>query len=63
MKRDLYVMYVNRGKNCYSCERFGYIVRNCKNWSFVGQEKRMEDEDNMNSTNNLKGKKSLVVLN
>jgi len=62
MKRNLYIMDVNRGRNCYSCERFGHIVRNCKNWGFVGQRRRMKYGDNMNNKNNLKGEKSLIVL-
>jgi len=50
---------MNKRKNCYSCGRFGYIVRNCKNWKLVGQGRRIEYEDNLN---NLKEKENLVVL-
>ena len=28
-RRDSYMMDVDRGRNCYSCERFGYLVGNC----------------------------------
>jgi len=31
-----YTIDVNRERNCYSYERFGYLVRNCKNWRIVG---------------------------
>jgi len=31
MKRDLYVMNVDRGRNCYNCRGFGHLVRNCRN--------------------------------
>jgi len=31
MRRDLYVMNVDRGRNCYNCGGFGHLVRNCRN--------------------------------
>ena len=30
-----YTIDINRERNCYSYERFGYLVRNCKNWRIV----------------------------
>ena len=27
-KYDLYTIDVDRGRNCYNCEGFGYIARN-----------------------------------
>jgi len=30
-RRDLYVMDVDRRRNCYSCGEFGYLARNCRN--------------------------------
>jgi len=29
IRRDSYMMDVDRGRNCYSCERFGHLVENC----------------------------------
>jgi len=63
MKKDLYMMNVNRRRNCYSFRRFGYLVRNCTNQKIVGQEKRVEYKDNLNTRDNLKEKMSLVVFN
>jgi len=30
-RHDPYAMNVDRGRNCYGCRGFGYIVRNCRN--------------------------------
>jgi len=63
MKRDLYAMDVDKGRNCYSYRRFGHLARNCKSWSTVNQGRRIEYEKNFNHRDNLKEEKSLVVLN
>jgi len=31
IRRDSYIMDVDRGRNCYSCEVFGHLVQNCRN--------------------------------
>jgi len=31
IKRDLYIIDMGRGRNCYSCGEFGHLVRNCRN--------------------------------
>jgi len=62
MIRDSYIIDVDRERNCYSCEEFGHLARNCKNQSIIDQERRIEYKDNMNNVNNLKEEKSLVVL-
>jgi len=56
------VINVDKGRICYSCEGFGYLARNCRNWGIVGQKRRMGYKDNLNNLNNLKEKESLVVL-
>jgi len=32
---DPYSMDVDCGKNCYSCRKFRYLVKNCRNWEIV----------------------------
>jgi len=56
-------MDVNRERNCYSCGEFGHLARNCRNYGIIGQGRRIEYRDNLNTMNNLKEEKSLVVLN
>ena len=62
MRRDLYAMDVDRKRNCYSYEGFGYLTRNYKNQDIVGSERRIEYGDNLNIRNNLKEEESLVIL-
>ena len=62
-RHNLYAMKVDYGRNCYNCESFGHLVRNCRNQKFVGQEKRVEYRDNQNNGQyNLNGKENLIVL-
>jgi len=56
------VIDVDKKRNYYSCGGFGHLVQNCRNWRIVGQERRIEYEDNMNMRDNLKEEESLVVL-
>ena len=42
LRYDLYVMSVNREKNCYNCKGFRYIARNCRNQERIGQGRRLE---------------------
>ena len=63
MRRNLYVMNVDRGRNCYNCGEFGHLVRNCRNYGLVGQERRIKYRDNIYMRDNLKEKESLVVCN
>jgi len=51
-------MDVDQGRNCYGCEEFGHLARNCRNQKIVGW--RLEYG---NKRDNLKEEKSLVVLN
>ena len=55
-------MDVDKGRNCYSCGEFGYLVQNCRRQS-IGQGRRVEYEDNRNDRDNLNGKEDLIVLN
>jgi len=63
MRKDSYVMVLDRERNCYSCREFGHLVRNCRNQGIIGQGRRIEYGDNMNTLNNLKEIESLVALN
>ena len=36
-RRDLYVMEVDRGRNCYACGRFGHMAHHCRNWGQRGR--------------------------
>jgi len=51
--RNLYTMDVDRreNRNCYSCGRFGYIARNCRNRE-MGMNRRIETENNSNLNGN-----------
>jgi len=63
MRRNLYVININRRRNYYSCRGFGHLARNCRSWGIVVQGRRMEYRNNINNRNNLKEKESLIVLN
>ena len=56
-------MNVDRGRNCYNCGEFGHLVRNCRNYGLVGQERRIKYRDNIYMRDNLKEEESLVVFN
>jgi len=63
MRRNPYVMEVDRKRNCYSCRGFRYLVRNCRNRGRIGQGRRIEYGDNSNNRQrNLNGEKNLIVL-
>jgi len=70
-RRDLFVMEVDRGRNCYACGGFGHMARNCRN---QGQRGRVTDnrrveygggriEEISNFENNLKVGEDLELLN
>jgi len=47
-------MEMDRERNCYNCERFGYFAWNYRNWRIVGQERRIEYRDHSNSVKQFK---------
>ena len=63
IRRNSYVIDVDRRRNCCSCKEFDYFMGNYRNWNIVGQERRIEYKDNVNHRDNLKEEKSLIVLN
>ena len=62
IRRDLYVIDVNKEINCYSCGGFGHVAKNFRNQSIVCQERRIEYRNNLNIRNNSKEKECQVVL-
>jgi len=62
-------------RNCYNCERFGHLARNCRNSGMrnrIGEDRRLEygNKNNRqrrseegNEQNNLNGKQDLILLN
>ena len=65
---DPYVMEVDKGRNCYTCGRFGHLAHHCKNQGGkVAEGRRMEyngeREELFEYENNLKGEENLDILN
>jgi len=44
-----YAMDIDRERNCYNCREFGHIVKNYRNWRFMGHKRRMEYGNNSNN--------------
>ena len=42
LRRDLYAMEVNRGRNCYAYRGFGHMACHCRNWGRAIQGRRVE---------------------
>ena len=55
LQRNPYAMNIDRreNRNCYACEGFGHLARNCRNR--VGMNRRMEVEQDSNSNLNGEG--------
>jgi len=62
-RRDLYVMEVDRGRNCYTCRGFGHIAHHCRNRRRVAEGRRLEFEGNYEHSNSLKEEENLESLN
>ena len=71
-QRNLYVMEVDRGRNCYACGKFRHMARHCRNRGErirIGDGKRLEyrqrwgREGNFEQLDNLKEEKNLESLN
>jgi len=71
LRRDPYVMEVDRGRNCYACRGFGHMACNYRNREQrerVADNRRVEYgggriEEIVNLTNNLKEDENLELLN
>ena len=62
IRRDLYMININKRRNFYNCEGFGYIIRYFRSQEIIGEKRMIEYRNNYNYRDNLKKKKSLVVL-
>ena len=71
LRRDPYVMEMDRGRNCFVCGGFGHMARHCRNWGMRGriaENRKIEYrggriEEIQNFSNNLKEKENLEFLN
>ena len=62
-RREPYIMNVDKGRNCYNCGRFGYLVRNCRNReNRIGEGRRLEYGQGDNRQNNLNREQDLILL-
>jgi len=69
-RRDSYIMEIDRGRNCYTCGRFGYIAQHCRNKRqrdkmVEGRRveyRQWEKEKNIEYSNNLKEEENLEFL-
>ena len=63
-RRNLYIMDVDRGRNCYNCGEFRHLTRNCRNKvNRIGEERRLEYGQENNGQSNLNGEGDLIVFN
>ena len=68
LRKDLYAMEVDRGRNCYTCREFGHMAHYCENWGKgrVADRRRLEykgRERLYEHMNYLKEEKNLETLN
>ena len=65
-KQDLYVMEVDRGRNCYTCREFRHIAYYYRNRRRVMQGRRVKYRGGrikkIKDMNNLKGVENLELL-
>ena len=70
LRRDPYVMEVDRGRNCYACGGFGHMAHHCRNRGQRGRVAegrrleygRGEIEGNFEHLDSLKGVENLESL-
>ena len=48
-RHNLYVIDVDKDKNCYNCGSFGHIMRNCKSQNIVKRGRKLEYRENENN--------------
>ena len=57
-RQDLYIIDIDRERNCFNCRDFCHIVRNCKNQR-IGQRRQISYQNN---NKYLKEKENLVIF-
>jgi len=69
LRRDSYIMEVDRGRSYYACRGFGHMARHCRNRGQKGriaEGRRLEyggrQEGNYEHLDNLKGVENLESL-
>ena len=71
LRRDSYMMEIDRGRNCFACGGFRHMARHCRNRGQrgrVAENRRVEYgggriEEITNFSNNLKEEENLKLLN
>ena len=69
LRRDPYVMEVDRGRNCYTCRGFEHIAHHYRNWErrrvaegrrleYKGRRERLYEHEN-----HLKNEENLEIFN
>ena len=70
-RQNPYAMEIDRRRNCFACEGFGHMARNCRNQGIrerIVENRRVEYggeriEKILNFLNNLKEEENLELLN
>ena len=65
LRRDPYVMEVDRRRNCYACGGFGHMAHNCRNRGRVMRRVEIEEkrfEGNIEQIGHLKEVENLEAL-
>jgi len=65
-RRNLYMMDVDKGRNCYNCGGFGHLTRSCRNkgtGNRIREDRRLEYEQGNNEQSNLNRDGDLIVFN
>jgi len=62
LRRDIYTMEVDRGRNCYACRGFGHMAHHYRNRERVAEGRRLDFKGNYEHSNSLKEEENLESL-